>query len=161
MSRMLDRDHGGLSYMRQDSPLTLADGLREYYACNAGRVLCPQRLPPDSAALFRSHDICHVIVGLDTTLQDEAVADLRTILSCDVGLRRYLGYLSRDRQAKVPFREIGVLRSLWVTVLAVPRICRAAMHALHIKSRWPWVPPDSSLSRALADLRREFGIEVP
>ncbi len=160
MFRVFDRDRAVLAYMKQDSPLTLAEGLQEYYAGNAGKVLCPQRLPPDSAALFRGHDICHVIFGLDTTLQDEAMADVRTILSCDVGLRRYLAYLLRDRQAKNLFKEIGVLRSVWVTVLAVPRICCAAKQAWHIKERWPWVPPDSYLNRSLADLRREFGIGV-
>jgi len=34
-----------------------------------------------AAALFRSHDICHVIFGLDTVLADEVMADLRTPLS--------------------------------------------------------------------------------
>ncbi len=45
----------------------------------------PSALAPESAALFRRHDICHVIFGLDTTIADEAMADTRTMLSCDVG----------------------------------------------------------------------------
>ena len=149
-----------MNYQRQDSAQTLAEGLEEYYAANAGRVMRPGDLPPDSVALFRSHDMCHVIFGLDTTLADEALADTRTLFSCDVGVRRYAAYLVRDQQAQSLFEEIGYLKSAWATVLAIPRICRAAIAAWRMKKRWPWVPPDSFQSRTLADLRREFGIRV-
>ena len=70
---------------------------------------------------FVAHDICHVIFGLDTTLDDEALADTRTLFSCDVGFRRYTAYLTEDKQAKALFKELGYLKSIWVTVLAVPR----------------------------------------
>jgi hypothetical protein len=35
----------------------------------------PSQLPKDSAQFFRSHDIAHVVFGLDTTLTDEALAE--------------------------------------------------------------------------------------
>ena len=160
MLRAHDHSHAQLSYTQQDSALTLAEGLKEYYAANAGRVVCPQDLPPESFALFRCHDMCHVIFGLDTTLDDEALADIRTMFSCEVGVWRYAQYLMHDRQAKILFKEIGIPRSIWVTVLAVPRIFRSAKQAWQMKKRWPWVPPDSYQNRSLADLRREFGIRV-
>ena len=57
-----------LRYQRQNSPQTLAEGLEEYYAANDGRVTPPARLPASTVALARSHDICHVIFGLDTKI---------------------------------------------------------------------------------------------
>src|SRR5665213_1567547 len=118
--------HGGsrnsrarLAYQVQDSALTLAEGLEEYYTANVGTVTRPRDLPRESAGLFRSHDICHVIFGLNTSLSDEALADVRTILSCDVGFRRYSAYLAQDKQAKALFRELGYSKSIWVTLLAV------------------------------------------
>ncbi len=149
-----------LRYREQDSALTLAEGLEEYYTANAGRVARSRDLPPESIELFRSHDLCHVIFGLDTTLEDEALADTRTLLSCDVGVRRYVAYLARDKQAQALFKEFGYLRSAWVTVLALPRIWRALVDAWRMKKRWPWIPPESFESRTLADLRSEFGICV-
>ena len=104
--------------------------------------------------------MCHVIFGLNTAPADEALADTRTILSCDVGARRYLDYLRRDQQAQVLFKEFGYLKSVWVTVLAIPRIGRALAEAWRMKKRWPWTPPESFHNRALADLRDEFGIRV-
>jgi hypothetical protein len=149
-----------VEYQRQDSGLTLAEGLEEYYAAYAGVILRPRDLAPESVALFRSHDICHVIFGLGTSLDDEALADTRTLVSCDVGMRRYAAYLAQDEQVRTLFRETGYFTSLWAMVLTTPRICRALIEAWRMKKRWPWVPPESFHSRTLGDLRREFGIRV-
>ena len=160
MQRTSFRSVAHLRYQQQDCALTLAEGLEEYYAANAGRVVRPRDLPAESFVLFRNHDMCHVIFGLDTTLADEALADTRTLFSCDVGVRRYLAYLAQDKQAQALFKEFGYLRSTWAMVLALPRIWRAAVDAWRMKKRWPWIPPESFQSRTLADLRREFGICV-
>jgi len=149
-----------LAYRRQDSDQTLAEALAEYYAANAGTVARPSDLPAESSALFRNHDLCHVIFGLSTSLADEAMADTRTLLSCDVGVRRYLAYLSQDRQAKAVFKQVGYLRSAWATILTLPRILAAVAEAWRMPKPWPWTPPDSFQGRVLGDLRAEFGIRV-
>jgi hypothetical protein len=59
----------------QDSDKTFTEALAEYYAVNSGKVFRPKDLSEESAELFLSHDICHVIFGLDTTLADEAMVD--------------------------------------------------------------------------------------
>ncbi len=147
-------------YQGQDSTQTLAEGLAEYYQTNRNTVARPSDLPPDSAALFRSHDMCHVIFGLDTTLADEAMADVRTLLSCDVGARRYVTYLAKDAQALAILKEVGFFAFVWGTVIAVPRAARACVAAWKMQKRWPWLPPEEYQQRTLADLRREFGIRV-
>lgn len=134
--------------------------MAEYYTRNKGRVTPPTDLPPESAALFRSHDICHVIFGLDTTLADEAMADTRTVLGCDVGLRKYARYMSSDAQAKAILKQVGYGVAAWATILALPRMVRAAAARLGIRRRWPWEPPPAFMDRTLAELRREFGIKV-
>ena len=147
-------------YQTQDTQQTLTEGLAEYYAQNRGRVLPPNSLPPESAELFRSHDLCHVIFGLDTTLSDEAMADARTLFSCDVGWRRYAKYLTSDPEAKAIFKELGVFATLSITIRTLPRIGRAVWEAWSMPKRWPWNPPGEYQQRTLSDLRREFGIRV-
>jgi len=147
-------------YQTQDSEQTLAEGLAEYYARNSGRVMPPESLSPESAALFRSHDICHVIFGLDTTLFDEAMADTRTMLSCDVGWSRYAKYLATNPDAKAVFREVGYLTVIWGTLLTVPRLLRALIESFRMSKRWPWIPPAEYHARTLRDLRRQYGIRV-
>jgi hypothetical protein len=146
-------------YQEQDSQQTLAEGLEEYYRINRGVVSRPATLPPASAALFRSHDLCHVIFGLDTTLADETMADTRTLLSSDVGWRTYAGYLN-DPLAQAVFEELGIGRALLATLRTLPRILRAFRETRRMAKKWPWRPPEAYQSRTLGDLRREFGIRV-
>jgi hypothetical protein len=127
---------------------------------NGARVSRPSTLLPESRALFRSHDICHVIFGLDTTLADEGMADVRTLLSCDVGWRRYGRYMTGDPEAKVIFKELGYARAVWATLIIIPRAGRAIWEAWRSSKRWPWDPPADYFERTLADLRREYGIRL-
>ena len=54
-------------------------------SANAGNGFRPGTLPKASAGRFACHDVCHVISGLDTMLSNDAMADPRTILSCNEG----------------------------------------------------------------------------
>jgi hypothetical protein len=147
-------------YQEQDSPQTLAEGLAEYYAVNGERVSPPQSLPPESQALFRNHDVCHVIFGLDTTLADEGMADVRTLLSCDVGWGTYARYMTSDPEAKAIFKDLGYARAIWATLVIVPRMLRAIGEAWRSPKRWPWEAPSSYFDRRLGDLRRDYGIRL-
>jgi hypothetical protein len=71
----------------------------------------PSQLTKDSARFFRSHDIAHVVFGLDTTLADEALADAWTLLGTDVGLRRYVRYLRTNPEAQQLMKQIGWART--------------------------------------------------
>jgi glutamine synthetase adenylyltransferase len=117
-------------------------------------------LAEGSAALFRNHDACHVIFGLDTTLADETLVDTRTLLSCDVGIWRYLAYLRRDPQAKALFAALGWTAAARAVIAGLPRILRALAETARLRKLWPWTPPDAYAGRTLADLRREHGIRV-
>ena len=149
-----------LGYQKQDSAQTLAEGLQEYYAANVGTVTRPDDMAADSAALFRSHDIVHVIFGLNTNLSDEVIADTRGALATDVGIRRYLTYVRTNAEAQALFKQLGYLRSVWITVVAIPRILRAIKANREMPKKWPWVTPDAFLHRPLFELRTEFGIRL-
>ncbi|HWD50726.1 MAG TPA: hypothetical protein VG309_12415 [Rhizomicrobium sp.] len=149
-----------LLYQTQNSHQTLSEGLAEYYRSNGERVLPPSSLAPESAALFRSHDICHVIFGLDTTLADEAMADTRIMFSCDVGAARYAQYLATNKDARTIFKEVGYGAALLATVKTFPRLLRAFVESKRQKNKWPWIPPKDFEQRTLAELRFEYGIRV-
>jgi len=152
--------HRRCTYQQQDCPMTLAEGLEEYYRANQGRVTRPDDLSQESRDLFRSHDMCHVIFGLDTTLADETMADMRTLISCDVGFRAYGRYLATNPDAKALFEELGYGRAVLATLIAVPRILRAVVENFRMTQKWPWKPPASYLGRSLSELRRAHGIRV-
>jgi hypothetical protein len=151
---------GKLRYQEQDSLQTLGEGLEEYYAANAGIATRPRDLPPESAALFAGHDTGHVIFGLTTSLEDEAMADTRILLSTDVGFWRYSRYITADKQAKAIFKQVGYGKVILYTLLATPRIGRAVWEAIRTRKRWRWEPPASFQARTLSELRREFDIRI-
>ncbi len=159
-AKLAQQARAAARYQAQDSTQTLAEGLEEYYARNIGRVARPSTLAQESAALFRSHDCCHVIFGLDTSLADEAMADVRTLFSCDVGWGRYAAYMTQDPEAKAIFKELGYWRAIAITLRVVPRIFRALIESVRMRRRWPWTPPANFESRRLCDLRREFVIRL-
>jgi hypothetical protein len=134
--------------------------LEEYYRANVGIVVRPDDLSTDSKELFRNHDCCHIVFGLNTALDDEAIADVRTLQSVDVGFRPYVKYLMTNPDAQAVMKQIGYLRSFWIAVRAVPRALRALRAGRQMKKRWPWNPPAPFYERSLADLRAEFGIKV-
>ena len=70
---------------KQDWRVARAEALAAYDCANAGNGFRPGTLPKASAGRFDCHDVCHVISGLDTMLSDEAMADVRPILSCNDG----------------------------------------------------------------------------
>ena len=145
-------------YQDQSSQLTLREGLADYYQVHPA-IQRPERLDAAGAELFRAHDICHVIFGLDTNLADEALADLRTMLGTDVGVRNYLQYL-KNPDAKKIFKEVGYFRVVLATIAAFPRFLKALW--LHRKQRrlWPWHTSPETFGKKLVELRNQYGITV-
>lgn len=145
-------------YQAQDAGMTLAEGLAEYYAVHP-QITRPDDLPPESAELFRHHDLCHVIFGLDITLPDEGMADIRTMLGTDVGPRRYMRYLLTNKEAMAIFEEIGWTKGLLSLIPLTPRILKALWRAPRQK-RWPWNVPPDYLGVPLKELRARHRIQV-
>jgi hypothetical protein len=148
-----------LLYQTQDSPQTLAQALAEYYRENEGIVTRPELLPDGSARLFSSHDVCHVVFGLDTSLADEMIADIRTTAACKLTWQQ-IRQRYTDQQASAVFAQMGLWRAVSVPIRSLPRIARALAQSFAMAKRWPWVPPPEYMERSLADLRAEYRIRV-
>jgi hypothetical protein len=63
-------------------------------------------------------------------------------------------------EAKAIFKEVGYLKSIWITILAIPRVLRATWEAWKMPRKWTWTPPPAFQKRTLSELRQEFGIIV-
>jgi hypothetical protein len=146
-----------LRYQEPESPLTLAEGLREYYASRAD--LAGGRGASEAAReFFRCHDAAHVVFGCDTTLPQEGVVKLWSFFATDAGfslLRAYNLPESREIYARLEPRE--ELRAARTTLAAFPRVI---WRARRMRRRWPWRDFESYLHAPLREIRREFGIRV-
>jgi len=147
-----------LRYQEQNATMTLDQGLKEYLGAMPD-LLDYSTLEGESKELFTNHDLTHVVFGCDISLRQEAFVDFWTMFGSDVGIRAYMRYL-RTPEAQRFLQEIGVLRALWVMVLAFPAMCRVIYRALRMKKKWPWIDHAAYLDRPLADIRRELGVTI-
>ena len=146
-------------YQRQDSGLTLKEGLAEY--CEGHPSLFrPSQLAKDSARFFRSHDIARVVFGLDTTLADEALADAWTLLGTGVGLRRYVRYLRTNPEAQQLMKQIGWARTAPISLRVLPQLFIVWLHTRKMTSKWPWEFNEGFMDLPLQEIRRKFNIHL-
>ena len=141
-------------YLDPGCPLTLAEGLAEFCAANPGLIPADD---PQIRELVRAHDACHVLFGLTTSLEDEALADTWTVFGTSVTLKQYSAYLKHE-QFTALLREVGAWALLKGTLRSVPRMLRAIRRARAMPEKWPFFDYARFLDTPIAALRRRFGV---
>jgi hypothetical protein len=134
---------------------TLAEGMAEF----AAGLPAPLAVDDDLGEFMRAHDACHVLFGLGTTIDDEALADTWTMVATDMPVRRYLAYLKRE-----PFQQlladIGTWQLIVGTLRSLPRVARVLWRARKMPRPWPFWGYAEHLDTPIAALRQRFKIDV-
>lgn len=136
---------------------TLAEGMAEF----AAGLSAPLAVDDDAdlVEFMRAHDACHVLFGLGTAIDDEALADTWTMVATDMPVRRYLAYLKRD-----PFKdllaEVGAWQLVVGTLRSLPRVVRVLWRARRMPRPWPFWGYAEHLHTPIATLRQRFKIDV-
>lgn len=150
-----------MSVHRFQSPLstqTLAEGLSEYFKAHPDLKREEHLVSADARQFFRSHDIVHVLYGCDTSMSDEAIVKLASLVGTTGGLRILRGYAHHetlDIYRRLP------LASTLVALLASPYlIVRTIWRCSRQRRRWPWIENEQFMAVSLAELRAAFGIRV-
>lgn len=146
-----------LAYQLQDSPLTLAEGLAEYYAAFAG-LKRGAGLAPAAKDFFARHDAVHVMWGCGTSLPHEAIVKLSSFFGTSGGFSVMRGYMHYDSQDI--YRQLKLGEVLWTILLSVVLVPRTLARCFGQRKKWPWKDYDALLYRPLAALRQEFGVKV-
>ena len=140
------------------STQTLAEGLAEYFEAHPALKRDGDLLSPEAKQFFRSHDAVHVVYGCGTTMPDEAVVKLSSLLGTTGGLavlRGYTHHETLDIYTRLP------LGSTLLALLASPYlIVRTLWRCARQTRRWPWVGYEAFLDVPLHELRATFGIRV-
>lgn len=143
-------------FLEQGSAQTLREGMAEFAAAHPD-LLAPDE--PELARFFYAHDACHVLFGLTTFLDDEALADVWTMLATDIPVRRYFDYLKYP-ELRALVVDIGVGKALWGALRAAPRMWRAWRISRRMRERWPFLGYGQHMDTPLAELRARFGVRV-
>ena len=151
-----------LEYQKQDCDLTLQEGLECYYNSfpESTEVFMDTQ---ESGTMMRDHDCTHVIFGLDTSLEQEAILDTWVLWGSKWKLKYLLGYnkLPEIKQlTKDLFKELGIfgfLKLYW-RVVGIKR--KVMFRAFKMKKKWPFKVPEEYLYMKISDLRERHGIQV-
>lgn len=145
-------------YQRQDSTLTLREGLQEYYSYMPD-LLPTETMRPEAQRLFIPHDVAHVVFGCDTSIEQEALVDFWTMFGSDVGVRAYLDYL-RVPEASQIIKDAGVLTTARATLRALPDIFRVIARSRRMHKKWSWDQHEGELDRPLSAIRTDLGLRI-
>ncbi len=146
-----------LEYQRLDTELTLAGGLREYYASRDG-LISGRGISQAARDFFRCHDAAHVVFGCTTALLDEAIVKLWSLFGTTAGLRLLRAYRLPESQEVYEQLEWGDIASTAIRSVAVVPL--VLWGCLRMRKRWPWSEFDAYLGVPLAGIRREYGIQL-
>jgi hypothetical protein len=137
---------------------TLAQGLAEYFEANPFLKRDGDLLSCEARQFFRSHDTVHVLYGCGTTMPDEAVVKLSSLLGTTGGLavlRGYTNYETLDIYTKLPLGSTAM-----ALLLSPYLILRTLWRCARQTQRWPWAEHQQFLDTPLDELRSKFGIKV-
>jgi hypothetical protein len=146
-----------LQYQRPDTELTLAEGLREYYASREGLV-SGRGISEEAREFFRCHDAAHVVFGCSTALLDEAAVKVWSFLGTTGGLDVWRGYRlpeSKEIYERITWRETAATAVR--AAVALPLVLR---RCLCMRKRWPWADFEHHLRTPLHEIRSEYGIRL-
>lgn len=147
-----------LGFQQQDSQLTLAEGLAEYFAANAPRFNGRHFTSP-AAEFFRCHDTAHVVFGCDISLADELVVKISSVFGTSAGLGVMRGYALPE--SKEIYEELTLSLIVATAIQAIVLVPLTIWRCLRMSKRWPWDDFDNYLDMPLSQLRQELGIRVP
>jgi len=142
----------------QDSQQTLEQGIAEYLSVNAGLKRDADLLWPQAQRFFRNHDVVHVLYGCGTSMSDEAVVKLASLLGTTGGCEVIRGYIHQETVDI--YRHLPVAGTALALITAPYLIARTAWRCLRQSQRWPWDDHEPFMQVPLAELRRQFGIKV-
>jgi hypothetical protein len=145
-----------LEYQRLDTELTLAEGLREYYASRDGLV-SGRGISEAAREFFRCHDAAHVVFGCSTALLDEAVVKVWSFLGTTGGREVFRGY--RLPESKEIYGRITWRDTVATALRAAGTLPRVVWRCVRMRKRWPWAGFERHLGTPLRAIRSEYGIQ--
>ena len=158
-----------LSFQKQDCDVSLSEGIEEYrnYLKANGRYVLGENCSPAERLTILNHDAQHVIFGLDTSLEEEAMLDCWLFFGGNyIQLIRdyFSGSLElKETKEKVNelVREVGYLKSFYyyskVVLLKWPKIF---FRTVQMKKKWNYFMPKTLLTEKISSIRDLYNIKI-
>jgi ubiquinone biosynthesis protein Coq4 len=151
------------NYLVQDCDISLQQALDQYYAQNPG-FYQPSQLDDDSRKVFFAHDVCHIIFGCDTSLLGEAKVEQWTIHSTNFNLKEYIDSMIGTKATLQAASDIYIVQLtvqlILTMILNITTLAKTYLRAKKVKPKWDFYNYQSHLDWSIAEIRKEFNIQI-
>ena len=151
-----------LIYQKQNSELTLQEGLEEFYSINPHFKELSEK--EGREGLFFQHDITHIIFGLNNKLEEEHLLDSWALWGCKIKWKTMYEYMKHPAIKKIT-KEIYSDLGTWIIIkkigAMIPLKLLIVFRALRMKKKWDYHNiTEEQLNSKLSDIRKEYNINV-
>lgn len=149
-------------YSKKSNHLTLDEALTIHYQLNP--KFTPWHQYPDefSQKMMKSHDICHIVFGCDTTLVGEVAVEIWTLFGNDLTAAKYRELATNPDTLKEPLeiaKNVGYFKVFMVMLTNCWRLPYTWYSSRKMKKKWSILDFDIYLDKKLGSIRDEFGIK--
>ena len=157
-----------LSYQNEYSDITLREGIDEYrdYLKKNNRHVLGENCSEDEKLTILGHDATHVIFGLDTSLEEEAMLDCWIFFGGDyfkVTMEYFKGSLDIKETNEKVFdlvKEVGYLKYTYLYLRVIFKKWPKIFFRTRKMKKWSYFFPSDFLEKKISDLRKEFNIKI-
>ena len=157
-----------LNYQKESCELTLKEGIEEYreYLKANNRHILGENCSEDEKFNIFCHDATHVIFGLDTTLEEEAMLDCWLYFGGDYlkltkqALQGSLDLEETNKKNYVLLKEVGYLKYTYLYLRVMFRKWPKIFFRARKMKKWSYFFPSDFLEKKVSDLRKDFNIKI-
>ena len=157
-----------LSYQNEYCDITLREGIDEYrdYLKKNNRHVLGKNCSEDEKLTILGHDATHVIFGLDTSLEEEAMLDCWVIFGGDVFKvikEYYKGSLDLKKTNEKVYdlvKEVGYLKYTYLYLRVIFQKWSKIFFRTRKMTKWSYFFPSDFLEKKISDLRKDFNIKI-
>ena len=157
-----------LSYQNEYCDITLREGIDEYrdYLKKNNRHVLGENCSEDEKLTILGHDATHVIFGLDTSLEEEAMLDCWVIFGGDVFKvikEYYKGSLDLKKTNEKVYdlvKEVGYLKYTYLYLRVIFQKWVKIFFRTRKMTKWSYFFPSDFLEKKISDLRKDFNIKI-
>ena len=157
-----------LSYQNEYCDLTLREGIDEYrdYLKKNNRHVLGENCSEAEKLNILCHDATHVIFGLDTSLEEEAMLDCWIFFGGDyfkVTMEYFKGSLDIKETNEKVFalvKEVGYLKYTYLYLRVMFQKWPKIFFRTRKMKKWSYFFPADFLEKKISDLRKEFNIKI-
>lgn len=141
-----------------EESITLQQGLDKFHHKNM-KYFSDKSISKEGEKFLQCHDIAHVVFGCDTTIYGEGVVKIWTTFGTTLSFWKVInGYKEASAfELSKKFSFGHVTKNILRYLLVIPK---TIVSAKKMTKPWPFLDYNAYLNMPIAEIRKEFNIQV-